>query len=330
MSLKETIATAPRLLVEAALQPIQTARFQPTGFPDLGAARYTAPDGSDMLLVESPQSVANRLEMAILDDEGNLLPELAGLPFIQVMRKEKGASQSRKFTSSLTEAHRINSPYILEGTDKSFLDKLKAELGSGAMTGPVDIRKLAQTAFKYDTNCVLHGVFLAKKEISGGRYRLARAVSGFVEAAGVALAESGGVKNDHVNPKGSTKEGFGNVPFHRTEFTAKKIVASFNIDLARLRGYGMPAGAVELLVNLALLKIRRFLDSGLRLRTACDLEASELVITRPTGLQVPSIADLLAACQKGIQTCKASFANPAITEVQFDDELKAGKDEEAE
>ena len=33
----------PRLLLKAALQPIQGTRFQPTGFPDLGAATYDGP-----------------------------------------------------------------------------------------------------------------------------------------------------------------------------------------------------------------------------------------------------------------------------------------------
>ena len=35
----------PRLLIQAKLRPIQGTRFQPTGFPDLGAATYDAPDG---------------------------------------------------------------------------------------------------------------------------------------------------------------------------------------------------------------------------------------------------------------------------------------------
>lgn len=324
MSLKEAIAKEPRLLLEAELKPIQTARFQPTGFPDLGAARYTSPDGSDMLLVESAQSVANRLETAILDDQGALLPELDGLPYIQVTR------QGKPLTSSLTEAHRMNSPYILEGSDKSFFKVLTTELGEGKVPGPIDIRKLAHLVMRYDINALLHGVFLAKKEIYGGRYRLARTLSGFIEATGVSTAESGGVKNDRVNPSGSTKEGFGNVPFHRTEFTAKKITASFNLDLARLRGYGLPQPVLELLVNLSLLKIRRFLENGLRLRTACDLEPVELRVTRPDGIQVPKATELLATCTQAIKACHNSLASPAVTIVKFDDEMKVGKDDEGE
>jgi len=53
------LAAAPRMLAEASLGPVQTDRFQPTGFPDLGAATYTLADGTEMLLVESAQSMAN-------------------------------------------------------------------------------------------------------------------------------------------------------------------------------------------------------------------------------------------------------------------------------
>ena len=39
----EQLTGQPRLLVEARLEPVQGTRFQPTGFPDLGAAVYDAP-----------------------------------------------------------------------------------------------------------------------------------------------------------------------------------------------------------------------------------------------------------------------------------------------
>ncbi len=33
-----SLQNEPRLLIEAELKPVQGSRFQPTGFPDLGAA----------------------------------------------------------------------------------------------------------------------------------------------------------------------------------------------------------------------------------------------------------------------------------------------------
>jgi CRISPR-associated protein Csb1 len=62
-----------RLLMDAELAPVQGDRFQPTGFADLGAATYPLPDGTRMLLVESAQSMANRLEAALLDSNNELI-----------------------------------------------------------------------------------------------------------------------------------------------------------------------------------------------------------------------------------------------------------------
>src|SRR5205823_5976941 len=64
------IEKAPRILLVAELVPALGDRFQPTGFADLGAAQYTRPDKKEMLLVESAQSVANRLEKTCLDGDG--------------------------------------------------------------------------------------------------------------------------------------------------------------------------------------------------------------------------------------------------------------------
>ena len=309
------LASAPRLLIECELKPLQGDRFQPTGFADLGPARYQRPDGTEMLLVESAQSVANRLEAAVWDDASDdLIAELKGLPFILVKDND------RRLTNSILEAHRINSPYILEGGDKSVFDQLKKD-AAGLEMGPVRLRDLAKIVLKYDANAVLHGVFLAKSELAGGRLRMTRLLSGFIEASGTATAESGGVKNDRVDPSGDTAKGFGNVPFHRTEFVASEIKAFFNLDLALLRGYGLPDSAFKLLVALALFKVRRFLSNGLRLRTACDLEPTEksLRVTRPTSFVLPEEVALISECKALIAACAQDnvFARPPITEVKW-------------
>lgn len=303
----------PRILLEASLLPVQGTRFQPTGFPDLGHATYRTADGAEMLLVESAQSVANRLETVCWSEaDDDLAPALRGLPYIKVEQ------EGRHLTNSLLEAHRLNSPYILEGGDRTFFDALNKHLGGES--GAVDIRRLASALALYDVNALLHGVFLAKKELAGGRFRLPRALSGFIEAKDVAVAASGGVKNDRVNPSGDTSSGFGNVPFHRDEYTARTITAYFNIDVAQIRGYRLPEPMAELLVAVALWKVRSFLANGLRLRTACDLDVSgDLRATRPTGYSVPSLEELeqrIPQLIAGAQKAKV-FAEPAVTVVQF-------------
>jgi len=313
----EKLSGGQRLLMEVELKPVQGDRFQPTGFADLGAAVYERPDGMRMLLVESAQSMANRLEHGCLSGGGpRIAPELEGLPYI--IAGLSGDAQAE--TSSLIEAHRINSPYII--SDKGF-QKAFVERAGYARGRPLDWGKIARALFFYDPNTLLHGVFLANLE--DGRVKVPRTLSAFIEAEDVREAASGGVKNNPIDPAGKIRAEaepanvYGNVPYHRMEYTARKITAYFNIDVASITGYGLPPEATELLLALGLYKIRRILDGGLRLRTACDLcpKAAERV-TAPAGFALPSQKDLLDAVQKGIKACAAKglFAKPPVTVVR--------------
>lgn len=318
------LASSSRLLFDIELRPLQGSRFQPTGFPSLGAATYQTKDGS-MLLVESAQSMANRLETTCWDATNNgPIQILAGISHVTVMRK------GRFLTDTMLEAHRLNSPYLLETKEETqFYKEFKEALG-GLEEGPIDRKKLAETLLRYDVGSLLHGVFLAKKELAGGRLRIARALSAFIEASGVRVAASGGVKNDHVNPSGVTKDGFGNVPFARDEFTAERIVCHVNLDLGQIRGYGLGTQAEHLLILLGLHRIRRLLDGDLRLRTACDLEPigrSAVVAQRPVGFALPAIEQIEPALKVAITECAHTMVHTTTT---YEDVLKKGKDDEVE
>lgn len=313
------LAASPRLLFEIPLRPVQGQRFQPTGFPGLGAATFQTAEGA-CLLVESAQSMANRLELTCWDEaKQDLKAGLDGLSHVRVTRK------GDFLTDTVLESHRLNSPYLLEGKDKRFFETLKSELG-GLEEGPIDHRKLAAALLKFDIGSLLHGVFLAKKDLAGGRLRVARALSAFIEADGVRVAASGGVKNDHVNPSGDTKSGYGNVPFARDEFTAERITLYVNLDLGQIRGYGLDPAAEQLLILLSLYKLRLLLDGSLRLRTACDLEPTTDAVTakRPDGFTLPDAVTLRNALAPAIAACQHQMT---VTAVAFDDELKKGKDD---
>jgi CRISPR-associated protein Csb1 len=313
----ETLNTTAKLLFEIPLKPLQGSRFQPAGFPNLGAATYQTKDGLN-LLVESVQSMANRLE-AVCWDEANQKPASAldGISYVRVER------EGAYLTSSITEAHRLNSPYMLAGKDQRFFKLLKAEFGV-MESGPIDRKLLAETLLKFDVGALLHGIFLAKKELAGGRLRLARALSAFIEAEGVRQAVSGGVKNDAVNPSGSAKDGFGNVPFSREEYTAEKITLFVNLDLAQIRGYGLDKAVEKLLILLALYKIRTLANGNLRLRTACDLAVASDSVTasKPSGFVLPELASIEAEIKHAIDACKKLMT---VTTVTFNDEFKAVK-----
>ncbi|MYH28511.1 MAG: type I-U CRISPR-associated protein Cas7 [Acidobacteria bacterium] len=307
-----------RLLFEIPLKPLQGNRFQPTGFPSLGAATFQTASGTS-LLVESAQSMANRLEMTVWDAAANdVKDEFKGLSHVRVTRN------GEFLTDTILESHRLNSPYLLAGKDKTFFNTLKKDVGV-METGPIDRRKLARALVKYDVNSLLHGVFLAKKELAGGRLRVARALSAFVEADNVQVAPSGGVKNDHVNPSGVTKDGFGNVPFARDEYTARPITLYVNLDLAQIRGYGLGDAMEQLLILLSLYKLRALAEEGMRLRTACDLHVEEAAIeaTLPRGWLLPELDDLKKGLKSAISDCKEQMV---VEEVTFEDEFKKGKD----
>jgi len=307
----EILRNEPRLLVEVNLRPLQGTRFQPTGFPDLGAATYQAADSTSMLLVESAQSMANRMEAVCWDEGKNDWSQaLKGLPYIQVIDKN-----GKPLTNSILESHRINSPYILES---KFNEQLKSELGDMERKR-VDLQLLAKILLRYDINSLLHGVFLAKKDLAGGRLRLPRALSSFVEAKDVNIAASGGVKKDDVNPKGKAEAGFGHVPFHRDEYTGN-MTAFFNLDLAQIRGYRLGKDVEDLLTILAIYKIRKVLSEGLRFRTACDLEIDgEILVKRPAGFSLPSLKDAEGALPDLIARCRQNFAEPVVTTVKFEE-----------
>lgn len=323
-ALLDELEGRPRLLLQVPLKPVQGHRFQPTGFPDLGAAVYRAPDGTEMLLVESPQSVANRLEAVAWDAaRGDLVPPLTGLPYVRVRLLSKGDKEIG-ITTSILEAHRLNSPYIM-GAREGWAETLRAEAmlpprkarGSEGEEeggpGVIDLRAVARAIFRYDPNTLLHGVFLEKLD---GRVRLQRTLSGFIEARGVQVAASGGVKFDRVAPSGDTAKGFGNVPFHRTEYVAEAISAYFNLDLAQLRAYGLPPEGYRLLVLLALWKVQRFLEAGLRLRTACDLVTAGEPVVEP---RAPLLTgdELEAVLPEAVAACRRWFADPPVTELTY-------------
>ena len=306
---------APRLLIEAGLAPVQGTRFQPTGFPNLGHAVYDSPDGQGRtVLVESAQSMANRLEMVCWDTGADDWVEpLRGLPVVKVVD-----GNGEPLTNSLIEAHRLNSPYILEGKDRTVADLLKTRLAA-MEEGRVDLHELARVLLEFDTNALLHGVFLAKKDLAGGRLRLPRSLSAFVEAENAKVAASGGVKNDSVNPSGDTGKGFGNVPFARDEWVAEKITAYFNVDLRQIRAFGLGDDVERLLITLALFKIRKFLVEGLRLRTACDLDVNGVAVTRPERFDLPTLEDLESELPVLIESVasKGLFGESRVLTVQY-------------
>ena len=297
--------SASRLLVEAQLRvaPGTGGRFQPTGFPDLGPALYRGvrpaanatqqnreSETVDMLLVESVQSMANRLEEVCLQGE-DYNADCQGIPYVRVL---DGHRNNSFLTSSVREPHRLASPYVLGAKNGNtvYRQELKSALQANKQR-PVHIWRMVPAIFERDPGCVLHGVFL--EEIDG-RIRLPRLVSAYIEASSPNQANSGGVYRGEVTAKD-------NIPYPRQEFTSTTIAASFIFHQSTLRGYALDQDKNRFLQAWAFYKIDRFLQQHLRLRTACEFEVGDLKVTldgQPKDLgggegKWPSSSDILQA-----------------------------------
>jgi CRISPR-associated protein Csb1 len=303
-----------RLFVEAVLkvEGFGGGRFQPTNFPDLGPALYRGADGKQWLLVESPQSMANRMEKVCWLDGGDSTDRVGrynddcrGIPFVLAVD-----SDNRPLTASPLEAHRLASPYISdspvqnEGADKgkSLLDVLKTrfELKENRI---VPWKKVAAALVKIDPGCLLHGIWFNDSALAGGKVRLTRVLSGYIEASEPAPANYGFQKRDDVlwatdkEAGQSASEGFGSVIGPKQHFTSRTVKACFQIDLDRLRNYGLPSEDVRALAAWAIYKVRRVLVDGQAgvggLRTECKFaceSVSSSYLDAKTGKEVKGFA----------------------------------------
>ena len=304
-----------RVLFSAELHLANGSFFQPTGFPDIGACVYTDGAGQRRCLVESEQSMANRLEAVCMQAPGLWRKPLAGrLPVIRVEDKK-----NRLLATNLTEPHRIASSYVLEGNlrgtaknDGTTLEKkLEKHLGIDGKTWPLDGReKLTQAVFALDPAAILHGFQFMQWEAVG--LRAARLLHARLEAT---LAEDGEVhyglvKVDGIEPESSAKKksNKGQSIAHKQRYVPvpKSIQATFEMDVLALRERSLvPAidedraddgsknqAAQRFLVALALWKIHRFLTNGpafdartgdtmgaLRLRADCSLATASGGVT---------------------------------------------------
>ena len=93
-----------RVIITAPLNLANGSFLQPTGFPDIGSCIYTDADGKRRCLIESEQSMANRLEAVCMKPPGYWVNQLDELPVIEV-RDTNGSL----LATNLTEPHRLAS-----------------------------------------------------------------------------------------------------------------------------------------------------------------------------------------------------------------------------
>lgn len=280
-----------RLIVQADWRPLLNDRFQPTTFPNLGAAEYTS-QGETTLVVDSPQSMANRLE-GLSWDEAAMRPRgpFQGLPYVEV----RSAATGQYLTSSRQEAHRLSGAWLrgsktVEGQD--WMAFLNERLGL-AQDVPLDWRRVCRAVSDLDPFSLTHGVFFSDAKIHG-QPKIPRAITATMDALRAKSVTSGGVKKDAVGARneftGGSGEGYGSIPYPRVEYTAEVIRSLFVLDVEQLRSYGLDAERTEILFLLGVWEIAQYVAKPRRHRTFCDL-APEKVHIVGTG-DLPSVDEL--------------------------------------
>jgi CRISPR-associated protein Csb1 len=290
-----------RVIIEAALELTSGSFFQPTGFPDIGACIFVDKDGRRRCLVESEQSMANRLEAVCTQAPGTWSVPFAGkLPIIEV-----ADGSGNLLGTNLTEPHRISSSYILEGTLNGGNDKLqeivrkKLGISDDGKRWPLDKRgELSGVVFALDPAAILHGFQFMQWSAVGLRQQ--RLLHARMEAvlAGDSDVHYGAVKVDAIDPDGHReKSNVGQSIAYKARLIPESITATFEIDVLGLRARRLVSNggesatgdanvaAQKFLLALALWKIRQFLadqsafdprtgqtDRALRLRSDCALK----------------------------------------------------------
>ncbi len=297
-----------RLYVTANLVPSSgDPRIQPTGFPDIGPVFYPDPSGEhgQLCLIESEASMANRLEEVCVDDKytGALSAELAGLPYIKVMRGD------RFMTASTLDGHRFASEYIMKSKlkeangdaqkDEKLVDFVKRVLEGSADNIPAaNVPRIFRLAMELDPLALIHGFQISLKgELTFVGLRSPRALTASIVGLN---AQPVGVPGVRIDPIGTGDAG--QAIFRKERIVAKTIQANFSIDVGLLSGMSVGPDVKKdetieqaaernsqnehrhnLLLALSLWKVARFvkdLSDGHRLRTECDL-ALESVKYKP-------------------------------------------------
>lgn len=188
---------------------------------------------------------------------------------VPVSRKKNEDEANKKAAKAVQETRIIPAQWI----GSRFRDQLRQEFGIKEVKKdktyfiwPDTWWTIYTTLFKYDPNSLVHGVMFAKEQI-----KLSRILTAHMEAFGATRVGSSGVKFDRLGKTTS-----GQPIFAVDEETAHTIVGTFILDLALLRSYGRGEKGLNekqkrLLLDLAVWKIRRLLQSPFRFRSGCQL-----------------------------------------------------------
>ncbi|HWQ37248.1 MAG TPA: type I-U CRISPR-associated RAMP protein Csb1/Cas7u [Burkholderiales bacterium] len=327
-SLLDQLYAQDRVVITASLNLTNGHFLQPTGFPDIDVCIYRDQEGRRWCLVESEQSMSNRLEAVCMKSPGVWVDELKGLPLIAVKNKDGDL-----LATNLTEPHRLASSYILEGkragstADMRALFASKLGLRNGGDFWPLDKRAdLEQLVFAVDPAALLHGFQFVQWKFVG--LRQTRLIHARLEAE---LADDpevhyGMVKWDAIEPESTREEraNKGQSITAKGRVVPKNITATFEIDVVALKSLSLEEDRKKFLLGLGLWKIGAFLANkasfdprsrstgpSLRLRADCYLTCDgSIAWSGNSSTGTTSTTDLMGAKPTGLGQAEGPSFTP--------------------
>jgi len=347
-SILDTLYAHDRVVIRAALDLANGRFLQPTGFPDIDACLYRDKEGRRWCLVESEQSMANRLEAVCMRSPGVWVDDLKGLPVVAVKNKAGDL-----LTTNLTEPHRIASSYVLDGKRVGEKEDVKAKvarkvgLGNDGDFWPLDRRgDLERLVFGLDPAALLHGFQFIQWKFVG--LRQTRLLHARLEAE---LAEQepevhyGMVKWDAIEPENTREEraNKGQSISAKSRIVPKEIAATFEIDVLGIKSLALTEAQKKFLLGLALWKVGAFVTNkpsfdprsrqtgpSLRLRADCYLRSGAITwtaIAEPSETGTVKADALLQALPNGF---KRPDSGSAPVELDFTKLVSEALNEKAE
>ncbi|MFY8147700.1 MAG: type I-G CRISPR-associated RAMP protein Csb1/Cas7g [Prochlorococcaceae cyanobacterium] len=300
--------------------------FVPAGFVDVGhSVVRDASTGTNLVIVDSVQSLANHIEATLLSQPGEVIAGLEAMPFVRLTITDP-AGRTR-ITSSLELPHRLASGWFCKAKElKSFQDSLASDILDNG---------IAAATFRRCPNSLLHGVFYSQLAgLNPNVSKTSRLLSAEVVAIGAQSVSDGGVSRDPMTVKGdfdlegtllppskeavqvgdnkASKYGIGYIPYRHQAFIAERIELAIYLAEGRLARLEISDAAKDVLRLLARFKLARLLATPLDLRAHCIFQAKEGEV--PEDLQDPD--GLLQALQQKLADCKEQglFSDPPVTE----------------
>ncbi|PIG90923.1 type I-U CRISPR-associated RAMP protein Csb1/Cas7u [Gloeocapsopsis sp. IPPAS B-1203] len=307
---------------------------KPPTFLDVGVSQAYLPWEQRLdVLLHTPQATANLIEDSIWDSVNHtLIPELAGLPFVEIYTKS-----GQYVASTLDLPHRLGTGYLLKNKHAQ-LDGQRFREG---LRQRIRHSGVYQAAFALCPMSIVLGSFYTH---IAGVYRIPRVLSGEFVAENAISMPTGGAVHDPVSARGKgvnlkhmfavkndkdqavkkpSEAGLGNIVYVRESFKAQRYLGRFVIDTRLVDKSNLDSRAKHLIQVLSEYLIRRLLSEPVTLRTECYL-----IPKSETSMQkLPAFEELEQQLKAAINNCQDLFEKVRV--VVPDDQVQFAEEEEA-